>query len=589
MDNKQIASIFYETADLLEIAGEDSFRIRSYRRAAEAVEAWHQPLGSLRHDEKAILAIPGIGKGMLANLRDIFNRGEMSLHRELLKRFQPSMLELLKIPGLGPKTIALIWDAFQVGDLAGVEQLARAGKLQALPRLSAKSEQKILKGIADYHQISGRFLLDTAERLAEQLISRLAALPGVAKTTPAGSLRRGRETVGDLDLLVTGACCTDNDSAQLSAVIESVVTFPGITEVLAKGENKVSLKLRGGMQVDVRLLPPESYGAAMQYFTGSKMHNVSLRQRALKLGYTLNEYGLARVDDATVIASATEEEIYRALGLDWIPPELRENCGEIEAAAKHQLPVLVTEDDLRGDVHAHTTETDGRNSILEMAEAARAKRYEYCAITDHSKNLAMTNGMDDQRALAHIKRIREVDREIDGIRILAGIECDILADGSLDLSDGVLDEMDIVVGSVHSYFNQPPEQMSERMLRAIESGKLHVLGHPFGRMLLRRDGYSFNLHAICEAARKHNVALEHNANPHRLDLSDVNLRIAKSLGVKIVINTDAHSTSDYDKMKYGILQLRRAWLTKGDVLNTLPLDDFLQAIKKPKGHSGPRQ
>ena len=578
VDNKHIASILYETADLLEVAGEDSFRIRSYRNAAESIEGWPQPLPTLRHDEKAILAIPGIGKGMLANMRDIFNTGEMSLHRELLQRFKPSMLELLKIPGLGPKTVALIWDTFQIADLAGVEELARAGKLQALPRLSAKAEQKILKGIEEYRQISGRFLLDTAERTADQLVTRLGALSGVERVTPAGSLRRGRETVGDLDILVTGECCRNPE--QLQAVIESVVTFPGISEVIGKGDNKVSLKLRNGMQVDVRLLPPESYGAALQYFTGSKTHNVSVRQRAIKLGYTLNEYGLARVEDNTVIASATEEEVYQALELDWIPPELRENCGEVEAAAKHQLPVLITESDIRGDVHAHTTETDGRHSIAEMAEAARDKGYEYCAITDHSKNLAMTNGMDDERALAHMRRIREVDRQLEGIRVFAGIECDILADGSLDLSHDVLDQLDVVIGSVHSYFNQTPEQMTDRLLRAIESGKLHILGHPFGRMLLRRDGYNFDLHAVCEAARKHNVAMEHNANPHRLDLSDVNLRIAKSLGVKIVINTDAHSTSDYQKMKYGITQLRRAWLTKEDVLNTLTVEEFLRAIRK---------
>ncbi len=577
MENRQIANVLYETADLLEIAGEDAFRIRSYRRAAESVEAWPQSLFRLRHDEKTLLAIPGIGKGMLANLRDLFNTGEMGLHRELLKRYQPSMLELLKVPGLGPKSIALIWDAFQVGDLDGVERLARAGKLRALPRLSEKSEAKILRGIEEVRGRSGRFLLDAADRAADAIVERLRGLPGVERVTPAGSLRRGRETVGDLDILVTGPCC--RDQAQLQAVIESVVTLPGVAEVIARGENKVSVKLRSGMQVDVRLLPPESFGAALQYFTGSKMHNVSLRQRALKLGYTLSEYALTRIEDGAVVASRAEEDIYRALRLDLIPPELRENCGEIEAAAAHALPRLIRMEDIRGDVHAHTVATDGSKTIREMAEFARSLGYEYCAITDHSKNLAMTNGLDDRRALAHIEAIRQVDRELEGIRVLAGIECDILGDGALDLSDEVLDQMEVVIGSVHSSFQQSSEQMTDRLLRAIGSGKLHILGHPTGRLLLRREGYSFDLDAILAAAKQHHVAMEHNANPHRLDLRDSHLRQAKTAGVDIAINTDAHSFADYEKLKYGILQLRRAGIGPENVINTLPVADFLQRLR----------
>jgi DNA polymerase (family X) len=574
VDNRAIAAILYETADLLEVAGEDTFRIRSYRRAAESIEGHPQPLTQLRSDEKAILAIPGIGKGMLGNLRDIFNTGEMGLHRELLKKYHPSMLELLKIPGLGPKTIALIWDAFQIADINGVEQLAKEHKLQQLPRISAKAEEKIIRGIEEHRQRSGRFLLHTADQIAEQMSVRLMGLPGVERVTAAGSLRRGRETVGDLDLLVTGECCHPERKADLDAVIESVTSFPGVAEVIARGDSKVSLRLRSGMQVDVRLLAPNSFGAALQYFTGSKMHNVSLRQRALKFGYTLNEYGLTRLEDEAVVAAETEEEIYRALKMEWIVPEMRENLGEVEAAGKGTLPMLITQVDIRGDVHAHTVETDGTKTILEMAEYARSLGYEYCAITDHSKNLAMTNGMDDRRAMAHVRRIREVNERLDGIEVLAGIECDILADGSLDLSHDVLDEMDIRVGSVHSYFNQPAEHMTDRLLRAIATGKLDILGHPFGRMLLRRDGYTFDLQQICAASKQQNMALEHNANPHRLDLCDSHLRYAKSQGVKVIVNTDAHSFADYEKMKYGILQLRRAWLTKEDVVNTRSVAEF---------------
>src|SRR5258708_1774784 len=354
MDNKAIAGLLYETADLLEIDGQDSFRVRSYRNAAEAIEALPQQVADLIPEPKKLLAIQGIGKGMLANLQMLFKDGRIEAHAELLKKYRPSMLELLKIQGLGPKTIALIWSAHQVSDLEGVEKLAREGKIRELPRMGEKHEQKLLKAIEDYRRISGRFLIDAAEIEAKKLTDYLAQLPGVDRITPAGSLRRGRETVGDLDILVTGKCC--NNQKQRDAVIDKIINFPGILQVLAQGENRVSFKLRSGMQVDVRLLPPDSFGAAMQYFTGSKSHNVSLRQRAIKLGYTLNEYGLAKLkangkngegeakrEAGAIVASKTEEEIYAKLGLDFIPPELRENTGEIEAAEKHALPELLSQ------------------------------------------------------------------------------------------------------------------------------------------------------------------------------------------------------------------------------------------------------
>jgi len=577
MDNKAIATLLYETADLLEIDGQDSFRIRSYRNAAEAIEALPQQISSLIDDPKKILAIPGIGKGMLVNLQTLFKDGQIEAHAAMLKKYRPSMLELLKIQGLGPKTIALIWSAYQVCDLEGVEKLAREGKIRELPRMGEKHETKLLKAIEDYRRIAGRFLIDKAEELAEKLVAHLLEAPGVEKVTPAGSLRRGRETVGDLDILVTGKGCAKPESRQ--AVIEHTLRFPGLMDVIAQGDNKVSFRHRNGMQVDVRFLAPESFGAAMQYFTGSKAHNVALRQRALKMGYSLNEYSLATLEGDKPVARKTEEEIYAKLKLDFIPPELRENQGEIEAAANHALPELIELADIRGDVHMHTVETDGRNTIEEMAEAAQARGYQYMAITDHSKNLAFANGLTDERALQHIERIRAVEKKMKGIRIFAGIEVDILMDGTLDLSDAVLEQMDIVIASVHSHFNQDRATMTERLLKAVTNPNTSILGHPTGRQLLRREPYPFDMDAILKAAAQHKVAMELNSYPERLDLNDVHLRMAKQHGVKIVINTDSHHTSHMEKLRYGVTQAKRAWLTKADVLNTLPMAKFAQAMK----------
>jgi DNA polymerase (family 10) len=577
MDNKSIATVLYETADLLEIDGQDSFRIRSYRNAAQAIENLTDQIRDLIAEPKKVLAIPGIGKGMLVNLQELFKEGRLTVQADLLKKYHPSMLQLLKIQGLGPKTIALIWSAYQVCDVDGVEKLAREGKIRELPRMGEKHEQKLLKAIEDYRRISGRFLIDAAETEATKLTDYLAKFPGIDRITPAGSLRRGRETVGDLDILVTGAaCCSDIEREK---AVHYIAQYPPLMSILAQGDNKISFRLRSDLQVDVRLLAPESFGAAMQYFTGSKAHNVALRQRALKLGYTLNEYSLADLKTEEPVAGKTEEEIYAKLNLDYVPPELRENLGEIDAAEKHALPALITLEDLQGDVHMHTVETDGRNTIEEMAGAAKARGYKYIAITDHSKNLAFANGLDDTRAVAHIQKIREASKNIEGITIFAGIEVDILADGDLDLSDDVLAQMDVVIASVHSVFNQEPAKMTDRLLKAIANQNTSIIGHPTGRLQLRRDAYQFDMDAVLTAAAKQKVAMELNSYPDRLDLNDVHLRQAKQRGVKIVINTDSHHTSHLDKIRYGILQARRAWLTRNDVLNTLPARGFAKAMK----------
>jgi DNA polymerase (family 10) len=439
--------------------------------------------------------------------------------------------------------------------------------------MGEKFVTKLLKGIEDHRKNSSRFRIDKAQYHADVISNLIREFPGIDEITPAGSLRRGRETVGDLDLLVTGPACEPD---VVGAAVEYIAALPLIDKLLAKGQNKVSFTLRNNLQVDVRLLPRSGYGAALQYFTGSKMHNVALRQRAIKRGLTLNEYALLRVEDNVIIASASEADIYNALDLDYIPPELRENSGELEAAANHVLPQLITLADIRGDLHMHTDATDGRDSIRQMAEAAFARGLKYIAITDHSKNLAMTNGMDDARALAHIKNIRQVDAEMKGtIRVLPGIEVDILGDGTLDLDDSTLAQMDIVVASVHSHFNQSIEEMTTRVLRALENPYVRILGHPTGRKVLGRDGYAINIDLILKRAAELGVAVEHNASPARADLNDLNLRLARQYGCKIVVDTDAHCTEELDQMRYGITQLRRAALTPADIVNTKPTAEAL--------------
>jgi DNA polymerase (family 10) len=610
MDNITLARLLDETAALLEIDAADPFRIRSYRRAAEAVEQQTTQLATLATpgaDPKALLAIPGIGKGMAANIRDLVATGTMPLREELLQRYKPTMLELLRLPGMGPKTVALVYSALGVCDIDALEEAAKRGDLLPLPRMGQKFTDKLLKGIEDYRKNSSRFRIDVARQHAERISELIRQFPGIETITPAGSLRRGRETVGDLDLLVTGPACEPD---VVAAAVEHVASLPLIDKLLARGQNKVSFTLRNNLQVDVRLLPRASYGAALQYFTGSKMHNVALRQRAIKRGLTLSEYALLRLEDNVVVAAASEQEIYNALDLDYIPPELRENGGELEAAAKHTLPNLIVRSDIRGDLHMHTTESDGSNSIREMAEAAIARGLEYIAITDHSKNLAMTNGMDDTRALAHARRIREVSAELAEefaagrgpqwerfearlldkepnthkpavpFRILAGVEVDILLDGALDLADETLAQLDIVVASVHSGFNQTTEEITARVLRTAENPHVHILGHPTGRKVLQREPYKIDLAQLLPAAARLSVAVEHNASPARADLNDLNLRLAKEQGCKLVVNTDAHATDQLDQLDDGIVQLRRAWLTAADLLNTRPVDDLLAALRR---------
>jgi DNA polymerase (family 10) len=577
MDNPTMAGLLEETADLLEIDGGDSFRIRSYRRAADAARQTTVDLVAAAPDTASLLEIPGIGKGMAANLQSIAANGSLPLRDELLAKYGAGLLDLLKLPGMGPKTVALLWSAAHVSSIDALAEAIEAGRLDGLPRMGEKQIEKLRKGIDDYRRSAGRFRIDVDEEEARRIAAYLLDFAGIETVTPAGSLRRGRETVGDLDLLAIGPACEPEHTA---AAVEHVAAYPGLRDIIVKGENKISFHTGQGLQVDVRLLPTASYGAALQYFTGSKAHNVALRQRALKMGYTLSEWALARLDDGSTVAAATEEEIYSALGMDWIPPELRENLGEIEIAAHRSLPRLIERADIRGDLHMHTTASDGRSSITEMAEAALACGYGYIAITDHSKNLAVTGGLDEKRALEHIKNIHAVDSAMEGrIRVFTGIEVDILADGALDLDDEVLAQMDVVIASVHSRFDQSREEMTARVLRAIENPYVRMLGHPTGRLLLRREPFAIDMGVVLSRAAELGVIAEHNAAPERLDLCDRDLRLAKELGCRIAINSDSHDSRNLGRMDYGISQLRRAWLGPADVLNTLGAEPFLAALR----------
>jgi DNA polymerase (family 10) len=574
MENREFARLLEETADLMEIAGDDGFRIRSYRNAAAAIAGTPARVEEmLRNPERKVTEIAGVGKGIAAVLGEIAERGSFERRDELLKKYPPGALEMLKIQGLGPKSLAVLFSHFELRTIDDLEKLCQEHKLRDLPRMGAKLEEKVLRSIAQYRKSVGRFLLSYGARVAAELTAYLGEKAGARRVTAAGSYRRGRETIGDLDLLATGEGARE--------ALDALAAHPSVIEVLGKGENKASVKYGGeGLQVDLRALPEESFGAALQYFTGSKEHNVALRARAQRMGLTLNEYGLARVEDGARVAGATEEEIYEALGLAWIPPELRENQGEIEAAANGGLPKLIEVGDVRGDVHMHTRETDGRATLEEMAEAGRAMGYEYIAITDHSKALAMANGLDEKRVVAFARQVREIDPAELGIRVFSGLECDIRKDGAMDIEEDALAELDLVIASVHSHFNLEPAAMTDRILRAMESPSVRILGHPTGRVLLHRDAYAYEFERVVKEAVRRGVMLEINASPERLDLHAPLIRAAKALGARFVISTDAHDPKHLANVRFGVQMARRGWLEAGDAINTRGVEEFAKAIQK---------
>jgi DNA polymerase (family X) len=583
MDNKQIARILRETARLLEIDGAIIGRYRSYEKAAELIDGLPDSVEQMAATPEKLEELPGIGERMVEHLQEIVKTGDYSLRKKLLKKYPETILDLLELQSLGPKKVAFLWSNFKAGTVAEVEKLAKEGKLRDLPGFGEKSEQNILKAVEVFKKSSGRFHINTAEAAALAIMAHIKkAGKAVESVTPAGSLRRGKETVGDLDLLVTMA---DGHTKQkdVDALAEHILKFPGIDQTLAHGENKVSFTLQDALQVDVRLLEKGNFGAALLYFTGSKEHNVVLRGRANEMGYTLNEYELATLKGEKHVAGKTEEEIYGKLKLDYIPPELRENTGEIAAAEKHKLPKLIELRDMKGDLQMHTTASDGKNSIEEMAEAARKLGHEYIAITDHSKAVTVANGLDEKRMAAHIKKLRAADEKGLGIRVLAGSEVDILKDGSLDYSDEILAQLDVVVCSIHSYFNLERAAMTERMLAAIEIPYTQIIAHPTGRLLLRREAFDYDMEKVLEACAKHGVAMECNSYPDRLDLKDVYLRMCKERGVKVVISTDSHNTGNLSLIRYGVTMARRGWLEKKDVINTLPTKEFLAALRGKPG------
>jgi DNA polymerase (family 10) len=588
MDNKTIARILRETAELLQIDGAIIGRYRSYEKAAELIGGMHESIEQMAKEPGKLEELPGIGERMAEHIEEIITSGDYGLRKKLLKKFPATLLEIMTLQSLGPKKVAFLWSNFQAATVADVEKLAKEGKLRDVPGFGEKTEQNILKAVETFKRSTGRFRIDKAEAAAAELIEFIKQYgKGVESITPAGSLRRGRETVGDLDLLLI---LSEGHTAQkkVDAIAEHILKFPRIEQTLAHGENKVSFTLQNGLQVDVRLLEKESFGAALLYFSGSKEHNVALRGRANDMGYTLNEYALATLKGEKPVARRTEEEIYAKLKLDYIPPELRENKGEIAAAEAHKLPQLLEVTDMTGDPHMHTTASDGKNSIEEMAEAARKLGHKFIALTDHSKAVTVANGLDEKRMAEHLQKIRAANDKGLGICLFAGSEVDILKDGSLDYSDELLAQMDVVVCSVHSYFNLERSEMTERMLAAIENPYAQIIGHPTGRLILRRDPLDYDMEKILDACAKHGVAMECNSYPDRLDLNDIHLRMCKERGVKVVISTDSHTTLNLPYIRHGVTVARRGWLEKKDVLNTLPPEQFLAALRPKPGAAKPK-
>lgn len=568
LDNRAIARVLLDIADLLELKGENPFKIRAYRNGADVVA--HAAEAAAGLDEAGLRAWSGIGKDLATRIRDIAATGTCEVRDLLLQEFPESLLEVLRLQGVGPKTVAMLYKQLHIKSLDDLAQAARAGRIRGLKGMGAKKEELILKALDERQRHAGRHLLSKATEVAEALVAYLTTHAPAATILTVGSVRRGAETTGDLDLLATGAD---------QALADAFVAYPTVERILGHGPTKASVLLRGGYQADLRIVLPEQRGAALQYFTGSKAHNIALRDRALERGWKLNEYGLFDAKER-VIAGATEEGIYDTLGLTWIAPELRENRGEIDAAGRQALPDLITQADLRGDVHMHTTESDGRESLETMAAAARARGLEYIAITDHTQSLAMTNGLDEARTQGFAARIRAYSATLKGFAVLAGIECDILADGRLDLDNDCLASLDLVVASAHSALQQDEAEMTARVIKAIEHPSVDIIGHLTGRMLLRRDPSRLKIEKVIDAAAANGVAFEINSQPYRLDLSDSHARLARDRGVKLVVTSDAHEIEALGFTRWGILTARRAWLTKDDVLNTLPLARFRKALRR---------
>ncbi len=568
--NHDIAEIFDRVADLLEIEGANPFRVRAYRNAARVAEGMSQSLADLVARGADLAEMPGIGKDLAGKIKEIAATGSLTLLEELSSRTPPELSEMLQIAGLGPKRVHLLHEKLGIRTAKDLREAARLGKIKALKGFGEKTEKQILEGVGQITGEERRFKLITAEPVALALVTYLQGVAGVKEAIVAGSFRRRQETVGDLDILVTG------ETGDLA--IQAFVGYEDIRKVLAQGDTKAAVILRLGIQVDLRVVPQESYGAALHYFTGSKAHNIAIRQLGVKKGLKINEYGVFKGDDR--IAGATEAEVYRMVDLPYIEPELRENRGEVEAAQKGRLPQLIGLPDIKGDLHVHTKATDGRNTLEEMAEAAKARGYEYLAITNHSKRVSMAHGLSAEDLAREIKEIDRLNGKLRGIILLKGIELDILADGSLDLPDEILKDLDLTVCSVHYNVNLSRGQQTERIIRAMDNPHFNILAHPTGRLINKREPYEVDLERLLAAARDRGCCMELDAQPDRLDLGDIYCKLAKDMGVKLAIDTDAHSTADLGFMRYGIDQARRGWLEAEDVLNTRTWKELQKLLQR---------
>lgn len=575
MENIDVARIFDEIADVLELKNDNPFRVRSYRRGARVVRDLPEEVATLLAEGK-LRAIPGIGESLAEKIDQIVNTGTTDSYEAVKKDPHYRLLGLLKIPGVGPKLAVRLHEELGVNTTEDLEEAAKSGKLRALDRMGEKLEEKILKGIEQERRSSGRHKLSEALTYAEAIIKILKRIRGVKRIDPAGSLRRRRETIGDIDLLVIA------DPSSAGRVMDVFTTMDTVANVIGKGDTKSSVALKSGIQVDVRILPPQVYGAALHYFTGSKDHNIAIRDRGKRMGLRISEYGVFNVKTDKIVAGKDEEEVFASVGLPYIPPEIRENWGEIEAAARGTLPHLIELSDIKGDLQMHTKASDGGNTIEEMAAYAKKLGYKYIAITDHTKAVRVAGGMTDEEYLAHVEKVKKVNAQVPGIEILAGAEVDILADGRLDLPDKTLALCDIVIAAVHSKFNMPRAEMTKRVLKGIRNKYVNIFAHPTGRIINERAPYEIDVDTLIEEAKKIHVALELNAYPDRLDLNDVHCRAAKEAGAKIAINTDSHADLQLPAMRYGVMMARRGWLEPDDVINAWALPDLKKFLAKRK-------
>ena len=572
ISSAKVAKIFREMADFLSLKGENPFRVRAYEKAADALE--HLP-GDLKdlYEQGKLEGIPGLGKGMLEKIGTILNTGKLPAHEELRREFPEGVIELLSVPDIGPKTVKLVYEKAGVKNIEELEAFVRSHKLRDLPGMGAKTEENILRGITLYRMSRNRILLGKALPLVERVIAEIRDKTSswIERISPAGSLRRGRETVGDIDILVS--------SSNSHPVMDAFTNLSLVKDVIAKGETKSSILTEEGLQMDLRVVPPGSFGAALQYFTGSKSHNIALRERAIKRGLKINEYGVF-TQSGKKIGGKTEEDVYRSLDLPFIPPELREDRGEIEAGERGNLPLLLREEDIKGDLHIHTTASDGANSIEELIEKAKERGYEYIAITDHSASLKVARGLSNEDLLAQIERIRKINSHLRNFKVLASSEVDIRKDGTLDYPDEILRKLDLVVAALHTGFKQDKRTITMRVIKALQNPFVRILAHPTGRLLGEREAYSIDLDKVLDVAKERGIWLEINAQPERLDLSDTWIMEAKKRGIKLVINTDAHNTDGLDLMSFGVITARRGWLETKDVINTLSLEDLLKTLEQ---------